>query len=56
MKCHNCGFDNEEEAKFCQKCGDELHEKNKASISETLEVSHFDISGIDIKEIHPANI
>ena len=30
MKCTNCGMNNEEEAKFCAKCGTEL-KNNKTS-------------------------
>lgn len=35
MKCLNCGFENSEDAKFCEKCGASL---NKESFSKTNNV------------------
>ena len=33
--CLNCGFENEEQAKFCKKCGTQLIKENKESVQKT---------------------
>ena len=30
MKCENCGFENNEKAKFCTRCGASLVQQNEA--------------------------
>lgn len=37
MRCYNCGFENEESAKFCEKCGSKLSEKLENKVEEGLE-------------------
>lgn len=34
MKCYKCGFENEESARFCEKCGSNLSEKLKNKVEE----------------------
>ena len=34
MRCYKCGFENEESAKFCEKCGSNLSEKLKNKVEE----------------------
>ena len=36
MKCSNCGFDNEQESKFCKKCGNPLKSKSKLKDNKVL--------------------
>ena len=36
MKCPNCGFDNEQEASFCKKCGNPLKSKSKLEDNKIL--------------------
>lgn len=37
MRCYNCGFENEESAKFCEKCGSNLSENFKNKLEDKNE-------------------
>lgn len=38
MKCENCGFENNEKAKFCTRCGASLVHQNEAPTQQKMEI------------------
>lgn len=48
MKCNKCGYENNDNAKFCNECGVKLYEKMEDNINKNVEEFHGETNEADI--------